>query len=107
MNDEPSEVAMRTAAAAKSAGLAGFREGMNLKIWLKDLATIINNGMKREWILCSKRMPTEEDVDENGEVYWFDGRRRFTAGYEAYLDSEAFAKDTYSWQPLPAPPEES
>ncbi len=69
---------------------------------VEDITTIIDIETRDQWILCSDRMPTEEDGDERGQVlaYNYIGAMKVVIPWNSIM-----AKETL-WQPLPTPPEE-
>ncbi len=70
-DQKSSEGAIRAAEAIKeyeNVALAGTVEfgPAAVEIW----AAIIDRYTRNQWILCSKRMPTKEDGDKWGNIFW-------------------------------------
>ena len=74
---------------------------VDLKELTEKYALIIDR--ETGWILCSDRMPTEEDGDEKGQVLAYNhvGAMKVVIPWNSIM-----AKETL-WQSLPTPPEES
>ena len=102
---KPSDGAMRAARA--------LREYIHIPGLLdEELATIIDRETRDQWILCSDRMPTEEDGDGQERVLWLIKSSTHTGGWakiSAAWDCPhwVYNDSTVGWLSLPATPEES
>ena len=85
-------------------------DGEVFTVYVKDaksldtLARIVAGFESHKWILCSDRMPTEEDGDEAGCVAWTENGRRYRTRWDTAI------KSFTHWMgnpPLPTLPEES
>ena len=90
--------------------------------WRDSMQKPSDGAMGNQWILCSDRMPTEEEAVL---VHWLNGKCRvavwrkerkwsspngvwdeYGPGFVGYYDGKVLGEVTH-WQPLPTPPGES
>jgi len=102
-DEQSSPEAMQAAQAILDARL----DGLTFSGHIKEVAAIIDEHTKPKWKECSKRMPTEEDGNDRGNVLWGNSENPWLDSWDCY-GLEPFKNlhpDPFGWMPLPNDPE--